>query len=746
MQFYLAIAVSLPLRQTFTYLPLTTSDYNEYSVGARVEISFGKNARKLIGVIAAISFELPSADYNLKKINSLLDKYSIFSKDVLSLVKFAANYYHHPIGEVYFNSLPKDLKEGRSIVNAHSQIVILKEDKLNIGQALTKLDKKLVLILKNNPQGLSIHTLNCLGFTNSYLKKLSERAWLTLKEAKPTTDLNDHATINILNEPPLVLNDMQKLVLDKILIATSNLTVYRCFLLYGITGSGKTEVYLNLIAQVIKQNKQALILVPEISLTPQTVKRFINRFNVKVAVIHSKISVQDKAQDWLAAKDNSAKIIIGTRSGIFVSTYNLGLIIIDEEHDNSFKQQEGFKYHARDLALVRAKDNNIPIILGSATPSIETVANVMQDKYIKLTLQERAAQARLPKVKLLNIKQQQLKAGLSQELIRVMQETLKKKEQVLIFLNRRGYAPVVKCAKCTWGAVCKRCDVYFTLHKAQNLIICHHCNTKKPIITTCPLCKSKELYNLGVGTEQVEEFVNDYFHDKHKLCGPCIRIDRDTTSKKHALEQQLDKISIDQPQILLGTQMLAKGHHFPNVTLVAILGCDNNLYSTDFRAREKLAQLLVQVSGRAGRSNKPSVVLIQTLTPEHNLLQDILHKDYWQIAEDLYNFRKIAQLPPTISWAVIKAESYNLDKTLAYLDEIKQIYLNLFAKNTAMQIAGPILAAKFKKAGLYRGQLLLSAVQRSILHKHLKGLLQELDKTKITRIKWHLDIDPIDLY
>jgi primosomal protein N' (replication factor Y) len=739
--FYIDVALPVPLRQTFIYLPIKGTTVDSYALGARVKVPFG--TRYVVGIIFQVVNTIDSKKFKdfdltkLKYINKILDNKNILSSNIIELVNFAADYYQHPIGEVYAACLPQLVKSGNDLDNSSNKLVVLNTTATFLLQQkkLTSSQKKLVNILQEHNNSLSLFSLNHLGVKTATINSLVKNNWLLLEKFY---DEQHHKINEILKQSPLVLNHEQENAVNKI---SSCIDRFSCYLLYGITGSGKTEVYLNLIEKVLIKEQQVLVLVPEISLTPQTVHRFSSRFNVKIAVIHSKISLGNKTKDWLAAKEGTAKIIIGTRSAIFTPSKNLGLIIIDEEHDLSFKQQEGFRYHGRDLAIIRAKKLNIPVILGSATPSIESVANVLNHKYELLVLRQRAGIAKLPNIRLLTVKQKKLQAGLSDELIKVIRNKLHNNEQVLLFLNRRGYAPILKCHDCNWGAICERCNVHYTVHKQDDALKCHYCMTIKALPKTCSGCGSVDLNSYGVGTEQIEEFINKIFPKFD-----CIRIDRDTTQKKDALVQHLQKINTNKPLILLGTQMLAKGHHFPSVTLVAILDIDSSLFSTDFRAPERITQLLVQVAGRAGRGNKASEVIIQTSQPEHKLLQDILSKDYWDIAKELYEIRKIADQPPFSFWVLIRAESYDLNKTMTFLHEIKNIYLDLLKDVLDSHVLGPVLAPRVKKAGLFRGQLLLTSHNRTILHQYLNLLMDKVHHLKTSAIRWSVDVDPQELY
>lgn len=753
MNFYINIALPVPIKKTqsFIYLPKKNTVINDYNIGARVEVPFGK--RKLIGIVTNIlnikEFSGLHLGFALKEVITVIDQENIFGQYLYDLLNFAAKYYHYPLGEVFFSGLPQNIKQGDSLDKFTNKIIYLNTDSklIKTTKKLSVKQKQLIDLLDQHQKGLSLNNLQCLGYNQKTIDSLLNLDWLY---AKSTNIENFDSTKNncknkILKQDLLKLNQEQEVAVQKIINFSNNFSRFASFLLYGITGSGKTEVYLNLIYQNILNNKQVLVLVPEISLTPQTVSRFKNRFKIDISVIHSKVGVSAKTRDWLAAKNGSAKIILGTRSAIFTPIKNLSLIIIDEEHDQSFKQQDGFRYNGRDLAISRAKLLNIPIVLGSATPSVESVANVTNKKYFLLELKQRAGNAILPKIKLLNIKQnyKYLKSGLSQELLKLIKQTLNNKNQVLLFLNRRGYAPVLKCKDCNWGALCNRCNVYYTVHKQDNLLVCHYCDSSKKLYNSCQDCGSIDLITYGVGTEQLEQFLNLEFNN----C--CIRIDRDTIKTKKDLETSLDLINLNKPQILLGTQMLAKGHHFPKVTLVAVIDADSSLFSSDFRAPERLVQLLIQVAGRAGREGSSSEVIIQTTQPEHQLFQDILHKDYWDIAVDLYNLRKATNLPPCSSWGLIRAESLKINNTISFLIEVKQLYLDLINNKNIdnINIAGPVLAPRIKQAGNFRGQLLISSNNRKNLQNIIHLLLEKIKTSdiKASSIKWSIDVDPVDI-
>lgn len=530
--------------------------------------------------------------------------------------------------------------------------------------------------------------------------------------------------------PNLQLNQYQQAAVDAIAQANG----FQTFLLSGVTGSGKTEVYLHCIDAVLKKNQQALVLVPEIALTPQTVARFRERINAPVELIHSNLTDKTRMHAWLRAHYGTAAVIIGTRSAIFTSFLNLGIIILDEEHDPSFKQQSGFRYSARDLAVMRGRDGNIPVILGSATPSLESLYNVERRRYQLLTLPERAGEAKFPTVNLIDLRRQTLTAGISEALFTTMQEHLECGSQVMLFLNRRGYAPTLLCHHCGTMVQCRRCDARLTLHQKPYRLYCHHCGYSQAVPKVCPDCRQSELIDLGLGTEQLEEVLTAYFPNY-----PLVRVDRDSIRKKESMKNKLKSIHEGNAKILIGTQMLAKGHHFPNLTLVAVVDADMGLYSTDFRTLERMAQLLVQVSGRSGRDQQCGEVVIQTHHPDNALLNLLLQKGYIAFAKTLLKERKNAGLPPYSHWALLRAEAVQQALPLKFLEAAKQCIVN----SSQIQILGPVPAPMERKAGRYRGQLLLQATQRSALQSMLKPFVAALSQLDLARkVRWSLDVDP----
>ncbi|MEG2461450.1 MAG: primosomal protein N' [Acinetobacter sp.] len=724
------VAVPVYLYDCFDY-SLTAEQYHQAEVGARVAVSFGR--QNVVGVIVEkLTDEKPlDLGFKLKAITELLDDNAILDAKVLSLLTWSAQYYQFPIGEVMHAALPSFLRQGKpynllarmwKLIDDHA------EDKLKRSEKQQDAYK----ILKLHPTGTSENILNLAGIETATLKALEKKqitqCILEAQDFKPQA--------MTLAQMPLTPNDEQKRAIQNILKARHS---YHAFLLDGLTGSGKTEVYLQVMQEVLKQGKQVLVLVPEIGLTPQTVSRFQSRFHCHIALLHSGLNDSKRLQAWQSAQTGKASIVIGTRSAIYTPLPHLGLIVLDEEHDLSFKQQEGFRYHARDVALYRAHLENCPIILGSATPSIDSYALVEQGKMTRLELDQRAGVAVMPKMHVIDLKVAQKQNGISQQLIHEVQKRLDKKEQVLIFLNRRGYAPVLICESCGWQAKCPHCDANFTVHRQPyQHLHCHHCGTIHRMPEHCPQCQHSELKPIGLGTAKVEENLQELFPNFD-----VIRVDRDSTSRVGSWQKIYNKIQKSEPIILLGTQMLAKGHHFPYVTLVAILDIDSGLLSVDFRATERTAQLIIQVAGRAGRGEKKGEVYLQTLRPDHPLLNTLLESGYRSFAKQTLKERKAAWMPPYRYAALLRCESKDQELNQSFLQEHAQALRQ--ASENSIDIWGPIPAPMERKAGRYQAHMVLLSKDRARMHFYIRQWWQNVWHNKPHGMKLSLDIDPQEL-
>lgn len=559
----------------------------------------------------------------------------------------------------------------------------------------------------------------------------------SLRQGKPLKPIkNDNLPPSPIISHALALNTDQQFAVDAILNQTHQ---FQPFLLEGITGSGKTEVYLQAAAEILKTQKQILVLIPEISLTPQTLERFQARFNTTVCAYHSRITASERTRVWRRVRANEPIIVVGTRSAVFLPFTKIGLIVIDEEHDPSFKQQDGFRYSARDLAVLRAQQSSCPIVLGSATPAFETLSNVISEKYKKLSLPHRATSSTLPQMRLIDVRHKKLEHGLSSQLIARIKYHLEHQGQVLLFINRRGYSPTLMCYDCGWIAECTRCDARLTYHHKRKLLVCHHCLHQRKVPSHCSTCGASALHPVGQGTERIEQTLTEIFPDLK-----IARIDSDATRQKGSLDTLLNLAEKNEARLLIGTQMLAKGHHFPHLSLVGIVDADGGLFSTDFRAIEKMAQLIIQVAGRAGRVHQAGEVMIQTFHPDHPLLQQLLKQDYAELAHHLLEERRECQLPPFSHWALLRAESLHGEYSEKFLENLRQ---QLAPKNALVKILGPIPAPMPKRQGHYRFQLLLQSQDRKSLHDVLSYSTDLLEENKFSKkVRWSLDVDPIEIF
>ena len=722
-----ALAVPLPRFFDYLYAPDLTP-----IVGGRVLVPFG--SQKRVGIVVDLPASSDVAKEKLKPIIDVLDTESLFNSTTWDWLAWSANYYRAALGDVLFQALPVKLRNGESAVKNDRtfwRITELGKQALESGEL--KRAKKQI-------EALSLLLTQDLEKGNN---EISSAIWSALKGKDyveeiivPTEQkswqqaLGDNPLVNLDNR--LTLNKQQALAFSQLLFQEG----FNVWLLEGVTGSGKTEIYLQYIEEVLKKGKQVLVLVPEIGLTPQTVRRFQARFNVEIDVLHSNLNDTQRLNVWERARTGQSAILIGTRSALFTQFSNLGLIILDEEHDGSFKQQDGWRYHARDLGIVLAQKLNIPILLGSATPSLESVNNVQNGKYRHLVLSKRAGNATALRQFVIDLKHQRIQNGLSEPLLKRMQEHLEKGNQVLLFLNRRGFAPVLLCHECGWIDECHHCEKPYTYHQHQRVLRCHHCGAQKTVPMQCGHCGSTHLVTTGLGTEQLEETLKARFPQYN-----IARIDRDSTARKGKLEGYLEDIQQGKSQILIGTQMLAKGHHFPNVTLVALVNVDNALFSLDFRAEERLAQLYVQVAGRSGRAEKQGEVVLQTHYPDHPLLTILLEKGYQAFAEETLKLRHNMGLPPFSFQALFKAQCRHSEEAENALSQLASFFYE--QKIEGLQVLGPIPAPFSKKAGQYRWQLLLQHASRKQLQAALSRYSPELIKS--SQVRLILDVDPLDL-
>ena len=720
----LRVALPVPLPTLFDYLPPADGQARP---GSRVLVPFGRG--KLVGVVVAIDAEAAVGSNRLKQVVRLLDDGPLLDAELMQTLAWAADYWLGAPGEAYANALPLALREPRPLPAIGDEYWSLSQDGQSAHDAGSRRGGSQLLLARLALSPLSAQELTeQLPGWRDAARRLSAAALIERSERPPL----NHALPASL---PPQLNDEQEQAVAGV---AAHLGTYQPFLLDGVTGSGKTEVYLGLIERVLAQGKQALLLVPEIGLAPQTVRRLRERLGVIVEVLHSNLSEGDRARAWLRARAGTARVILGTRSAMFTPLPEAGIIIVDEEHDSAYKQQEGFRYHARDLAVVRARALGVPVVLGSGTPSLESLANAEAGRYLTLHLRARPGAVRPPQVQIIDMRAQRLEHGMSPALLTAVSETVARGEQALVFRNRRGYAPVLLCHSCGWHADCPRCDRPLTLHAGRRQLICHHCDFRQRLPAACPVCAATDLKPQGQGTERLEEALATLFPQV-----PVLRVDRETTRRRDAFEQILGTLKNDQPAILVGTQMLAKGHDLPNLTLVAIVGVDEGLHSVDFRAGERLAQLVVQVAGRAGRAQKPGRVLLQTHQPEHPLLRGLLAHGYAVAARELLAERREIQLPPYSHQVLLRADAPTRELVDIFLAAARAI----LPASTELQIAGPMPAPMPLRAGRHRGQLLLEAASRSTLHGLLRPWRLALTRLPQARpVRWSLDVDPIDLY
>ena len=726
------LAIASPLRRLFDYLPppdVPREQLAQLRPGIRVRVPFG--TRQLCGILVEVSEKSAIAPEKLRPALALIDREPIISESLLQLCLWASKYYKHPLGEILAAALPTRLRGGEAHAPASATFWQLTTDGKGLpAGALGRAPRQArFLQLLQERDSLPANELHELGISRAIAGALRDKGLAETVERGLQIQVPDC-------QPGLALNGEQQQALTSV---GNALQGFRCFLLEGVTGSGKTEVYLQLIQRTLNANRQALVLIPEIGLTPQTLERFQSRFAAHIVVLHSGLTDLARLQAWEAARSGRAHIVLGTRSAIFTSLRNPGLIVVDEEHDTSFKQQEGFRYSARDLAVKRAQLEQIPIVLGSATPSLESLANALAGRYTHLRLQQRATASALPECHTLDVRRQALDGGMSSALLEAICRELASGNQVLLFLNRRGYAPTLQCHDCGFVAGCPHCDARLTLHKRAAELRCHHCDWRVPEPSLCPQCQSRQLSACGVGTEQAEAVLADKFPDY-----PVYRVDRDSMQRRGAMAALVKAVNRGRPALLLGTQMLTKGHHFPDVTLVGLLDTDAALFSADFRGPERMGQLLTQVAGRAGRASKPGRVLLQTHYPDHPLLQLLLARGYHEYARQLLLERQQTSMPPYGHLLLLRAEAKDLRSAENFLNALRQQCANHVSG--AAQFVGPIPAPLQRKRGRFRAQLLLSCPDRPAI-QHAAGVLisraEALPAGK--RLRWSVDVDPQDM-
>lgn len=719
----LQVALPVPLPQLFDYLPGPGAPV--VRPGARVLVPFGN--RKLLGVVVRKTDRSEVTERRLLTVSQWPDSgEALLDGKMIRLLRWCWDYYKHPPGDVVLSALPPALRRADAGLPEPPMRYVLTEagaERLKEPAGRAPVQYRMLQTLDDAPAG--VEKLAEIGSQwRKTLSLLMSRDWIRSEEipaSRPCFTAGPELT------------DEQRGAVREI---SGNMARFGCHLLDGVTGSGKTEVYMHLLEKTLSAGGQALVLVPEIGLTPQLLRRFRERLGLEPAVVHSGLSSGERLQAWSAARSGRAALVVGTRSALFTPMPRLGIIVLDEEHDTSFKQQDGFRYSARDVAVKRAADLGIPIILGSATPSLESLSNAMAGKYVWHRLRRRATRATLPSWRVLDQKQQTTVHGLSVAALEAIEAVLDRQDQAMVFLNRRGYAPVLMCQQCGWHGNCERCDAHLTWHRSTNRLCCHHCGSQRPAPLLCPECAADALMGVGEGTQKLEEALARRFPEV-----PVLRFDRDRTSRKGVMDLQIEKVRKGGPCLLVGTQMLAKGHHFPGVTLVVIVNIDQALYSADFRALERMGQMVLQVAGRAGRMEKAGTVILQTLHPEHPALELLLNSGYeayarWQLEE-----RQLAGLPPAGHQALLRADAHDRGLVERFLQGAAARF-----PPGATKIYGPMPAIMERVGGRFRMYLILQAKQRGDLHRQVDAWLPLLRQSPSARkVRWSIDIDPQEL-
>ncbi len=722
----LRVALDVPLRRLFDYHPPPQTPVAALRPGVRVEVPFGR--RTLIGLLIEVGQHSTVPSGKVKAARAVLDAEPVLDEVTFALVRWAADYYHHPVGEALATALPVLLRSGRPLF-ARQTFWRWQE---GARSALTRPGPRQRLLAAQLDAGaLGEAALAELGEGGrAALKGFAARGWV---ESFEVESVAAPAALADAAAGP----DLTSAQAEAVAAVSAALGTFAPFLLHGVTGSGKTEVYLRGIAEVLARGEQALVLVPEIGLTPQAIARFSARFPAPLAVLHSGLTDSERLSMWRAARSGAAPIVIGTRSAVFVPLARPGIIVVDEEHDASYKQQDGFRYSARDLAVLRAQRHGIPVVLGSATPSLETLQQAEAGRYRRLRLPERAGAAVSPSTAIVDLRLHAERHGIATPSVLAMRRHLAAGGQVLLYLNRRGFAPLLFCPTCSWAAPCGGCDARMTVHMKRSRLVCHHCGAQTPVPFACPQCGA-ELRPVGQGTERIEEALDEFFPGV-----PVVRIDRDTIQSRGEIEAALERVHSGAARILVGTQMLTKGHDFPDVTLVVVLNADQGLFGSDFRASERLAQSIVQVAGRAGRAARRGEVLVQTACPEHPLLQRLLREGYDGYAHAALEERAAAGWPPFSRLALLRAEAATREAALAFLEAARSCAVA--PAGDAVRLLGPVAAAMERRAGRYRAQLLLESASRGALQRVLGPWLTQVEQLPEARgVRWSIDIDPLE--
>ncbi|WP_008293179.1 primosomal protein N' [Congregibacter litoralis] len=720
----LRVAAPVPLRRPFDYLAPESQNPDRLRPGIRLRVPFGK--REITAILLEVAAEASVNAEQLRPALDVLDDKPLLTPGIMALCKWSSDYYQHPVGEVFSAAIPKALREGRGLSETHWRLTTEGKGLPEGALSRAKSQAKALALLQTGEQLPEV--LKNAGISGAVLRELTAKG--LVERCRITTSLPSAALKE--NGPPLSEEQGSA-------VAAVEWDSFSCHLLQGVTGSGKTEVYLRLIAACLDRGEQALVLIPEIGLTPQTVKRFEARFQSPVAVLHSGLSDGQRFAAWQAAQSGTAGIVMGTRSAIFTPLARPGLIIVDEEHDGSYKQQDGFRYAARDVAVKRAQLEGCPVMLGSATPSLESLENARRERYRHHFLRGRQGGGELPMLQTVDLRGLQLNAGISDYLMAAIRETVEaQKRQALLFLNRRGFAPTLQCHSCGWVAGCDHCDARLTVHLRKRCLRCHHCAAQRALPAQCPDCGGTALLTHGLGTEQTEEFL------RNVLSCPVHRVDSDAMRGVDAMQSLLEVAHSEEPCVILGTQMLTKGHHFPAVQLVGVIDADALLYSADFRGEERMAQLVVQVAGRAGRESAGGKVLIQTHYPDDPLFEALRHGHFESITRSLLDKRRASGLPPYGQLMLLRSDARNERDGEAFLRAVQKEVTGFLPPDC--QLIGPLPSAMPRRAGRFRWQLWCLSASRGSAMAAARLLVERAEGLRKSReLSWFIDVDPSDV-
>lgn len=721
------VALDVPVDCLFDYI---APDATEQDIGYCVRVPFGR--RFMTGLIMAVSNDAQVPADKLKQAESIRREIPPLPAILIELFEFCSRYYHYPIGMVIMNGLPARLHSIKPLSQRPSMPLLYHLSDTGHALALSSIPprhktKHLLLARLKEVNSISSKEAKQLSpRAPKFLQEFLQQGWVKTVSVTAETKMGITQGPQLTTEQIAAINAIQ-----------TEIDQFNTWLLHGITGSGKTEIYLQVTSVLLKQGRQVLILVPEINLTPQLETIFRSRFPAThLASLHSKLNPSERANGWLQAQSGEASIVLGTRLAVFTPLPRLGLIIVDEEHDPSYKQQDGLRYSARDVAIFRAKQAKVPILLGSATPSLESYYNAKTGRYRWLRLRTRAVKnATLPSIRHINTRSLKLKEGLSEFLLAALEKKLALKQQTMVFINRRGYAPVLLCKSCTWLATCSRCSSRLVVHLTKKHLCCHYCGHTEQFPAACPQCGDQDLMPFGHGTQRIEAALAKYFPHARIL-----RADRDTIRRKSAWQAMLNAIHEQQVDILVGTQLLAKGHDFPNLSLVGVLNADASLYSTDFRAEERLFAQLMQVAGRAGRAETAGEVLIQTEFPDHPLYRALSHHDYDIHAQSLLTERELTHFPPYSYQALLNAEASHIATAINFL----AFAITLVHPTEQIEIFDPVPAQMPRLKGLERAHLLIQSCSRKTLQTFLSDWYSKLCKIPTRKVRWAIDVDPLE--